>query len=224
MTQLHTTFALMFLAASLAACVNYSDNDDKDTDQRRAEVREQQENSEEDLCEEHRFYGDGVCDSWCPQADPDCDGEPCGDVICGDGQVCCNESCGICAAPDEACITLHCGDVDDGDDDHNDNGDGDDDHSEPGDGEPCGDTFCGDGQVCCNDSCGICTAPDEACIQIACEEEGDHGEPDDGDPEDPNDDRADCNEVTCGEGQVCCNFSCSICTEPDEACTQQLCE
>lgn len=35
-------------------------------------------------------------------------------------------------------------------------------------GEPCGDTVCGDGLVCCNASCGICTPPDGACIQIAC--------------------------------------------------------
>jgi hypothetical protein len=33
----------------------------------------------------------------------------------------------------------------------------------------CGDNTCGEGQVCCNASCGICTQPDEACIQIACE-------------------------------------------------------
>jgi hypothetical protein len=37
-----------------------------------------------------------------------------------------------------------------------------------GGGERCGDTTCGAGQVCCNSSCGICTPPDGACIQIAC--------------------------------------------------------
>jgi hypothetical protein len=36
-------------------------------------------------------------------------------------------------------------------------------------GEPCGDTYCGEGMVCCNASCGICTEPDGVCIQIACE-------------------------------------------------------
>lgn len=35
-------------------------------------------------------------------------------------------------------------------------------------GEACGDTTCGDGLVCCNSSCGICTPPGGACIQIAC--------------------------------------------------------
>ena len=36
-------------------------------------------------------------------------------------------------------------------------------------GEPCGDKVCGAGMVCCNASCGICTPPDGACIQIACD-------------------------------------------------------
>jgi hypothetical protein len=39
----------------------------------------------------------------------------------------------------------------------------------PPEGEPCGDTMCDAGMVCCNASCGICTPPDGACIQIACE-------------------------------------------------------
>jgi len=34
--------------------------------------------------------------------------------------------------------------------------------------EPCGDTTCDAGMVCCNASCGICTPPDGVCIQIAC--------------------------------------------------------
>lgn len=32
----------------------------------------------------------------------------------------------------------------------------------------CGENTCGKGSVCCNSSCGICTEPDMACIQIAC--------------------------------------------------------
>jgi hypothetical protein len=35
--------------------------------------------------------------------------------------------------------------------------------------EPCGSSLCTGGMVCCNASCGICTPPDGACIQIACE-------------------------------------------------------
>ncbi len=37
-----------------------------------------------------------------------------------------------------------------------------------GKGEMCGTAHCPSGQVCCNASCGICTAPGDACIQIAC--------------------------------------------------------
>jgi len=35
--------------------------------------------------------------------------------------------------------------------------------------ESCGDGFCPGGQVCCNDSCGICTPPDGFCTMQACE-------------------------------------------------------
>jgi len=35
-------------------------------------------------------------------------------------------------------------------------------------GVACGANTCGAGQVCCNASCGICTDPGMACIQIAC--------------------------------------------------------
>jgi hypothetical protein len=33
-----------------------------------------------------------------------------------------------------------------------------------------------------------------------------------------------CGPNTCAVGQVCCNASCGICTEPDGFCTQQACE
>jgi hypothetical protein len=36
-------------------------------------------------------------------------------------------------------------------------------------GPRCGDTVCASGTVCCNASCGICTPPGGACIQLACE-------------------------------------------------------
>jgi hypothetical protein len=40
-----------------------------------------------------------------------------------------------------------------------------------GTGVACGSNTCAAGEVCCNASCGICTPPDGACIQIACEPE-----------------------------------------------------
>lgn len=33
----------------------------------------------------------------------------------------------------------------------------------------------------------------------------------------------DCNETTCGAGEFCCNYSCSICAPQGGYCTQQIC-
>ncbi len=52
----------------------------------------------------------------------------------------------------------------------------------------CGDRTCGAGTVCCNASCGICTAPGNFCIQIACE---------------PEDDGATCSTVLCRPNELC---------------------
>jgi hypothetical protein len=37
-----------------------------------------------------------------------------------------------------------------------------------GDGVECGDTTCASDEVCCNESCGICTPPGDACTQVLC--------------------------------------------------------
>jgi hypothetical protein len=36
------------------------------------------------------------------------DENPCGDVTCAPGLVCCNASCGICTPPGEVCIQIAC--------------------------------------------------------------------------------------------------------------------
>jgi hypothetical protein len=77
--------------------------------------------------------------------------------------------------------------------------------------QQCGKTTCPSGMVCCNSSCGICTPPDGACIQLAC-------------VEDDYDEGPQCGRTTCPVGQVCCNSSCDICTKPGGVCTQQICE
>lgn len=162
--------------------------------------------------------------------EPGSGGERCGSVTCATGQVCCNPSCGICTEPGGACTRQLCeppapgpeprpepepelgpfcggfggfacpgeGEcVDDPRDDCDpENGGADcggvcecnvqglceagstwndapdvcacEADAASGGGEACGDTTCGEGQVCCNASCGICTPPDGACIQIAC--------------------------------------------------------
>ncbi len=72
----------------------------------------------------------------------------------------------------------------------------------------CGDKICPQGKVCCNPSCGICTAPLEGCIQLFCEPRP-HGKP--------------CGTAVCGAGEFCCNASCSICAPRGGFCTQQVC-
>ena len=79
-------------------------------------------------------------DGQCEQAPP----VQCGANTCASGQVCCNESCGICAAPGESCSKRMCTPM------------------------ACGPTTCASDQVCCNESCGICTAPGEFCTQQVC--------------------------------------------------------
>jgi hypothetical protein len=192
------------------------------------------------------------------------DREPCGTVTCDRGEVCCNESCGICTPPNGACTQQFCtpedagtsGDapfcggiagiacpgagmcVDDpGDDCDPEHGGADcgglcrcgvtamcntglvfDNSPEVctcvpagggGKGVKCGPSTCAKGEVCCNESCGYCTAPGESCTEEFC-----GGVP--GGEE--------CGNVTCDAGQVCCNASCGICTEPGGFCTQQACE
>jgi hypothetical protein len=72
-------------------------------------------------------------------------------------------------------------------------------------GQACGPVDCPSGQVCCNESCGICTPPGGVCTQQACE-------------------GVRCGPTTCGVGQECCNESCGICVDPGGACTEQFCE
>lgn len=75
----------------------------------------------------------------------------------------------------------------------------------------CGEALCPEGQVCCNASCGICTAPGGTCTKRAC-----------GMPYAPT--SAACGPVTCNVGQVCCNASCGICTAPNQTCDKRQCE
>lgn len=38
-------------------------------------------------------------------------------------------------------------------------------------GEPCGDVLCGEGLLCCNASCNLCTPPDHGCIAVVCDDD-----------------------------------------------------
>jgi hypothetical protein len=59
----------------------------------------------------------------------------------------------------------------------------------------CGSVMCGAGQICCNPSCGICTAPDVMCTQQFCdtpEQAGDAAAP-----------AMSCDNVRCAGGTHC---------------------
>jgi hypothetical protein len=87
---------------------------------------------------------------------------------------------------------------------------------------------CAPGEPCIAVCCGTCEGPTPGptrCMRVICaagyepitDRFGcDHGcRPVAGTP---------CGPSRCGGGQVCCNESCGICTEPDGFCTQQICD
>jgi hypothetical protein len=105
----------------------------------------------------------------------------CGTTTCAPDEVCCNRTCGICAAPGQACTRQQCGSA-----------------SYPTSAS-CGDSTCNAGDVCCNPSCGICAPPGAACSQTRC---------DDG-PTLPFSQA--CGMNTCNVDSVCCDASCGLC-------------
>lgn len=91
---------------------------------------------------------------------PEPKGEPCGSVTCGEGLVCCNASCGMCASPELSCIQITCGD----------------DEPAPPPPAPCFRGGCS-GEVCSDrdDLASVCLwEPEFACYQkAACERQSD---------------------------------------------------
>jgi hypothetical protein len=105
-----------------------------------------------DYCDEFGWYGDGACDAFCPDPDPDCDAQspyaPCGGATCGDACTLCDP-----ADPDcyETAVVKFC------------QADGSCAASAPaceGDYEPCGGAACGD-------SCTLCDPADLDCVETA---------------------------------------------------------
>ena len=78
-------------------------------------------------------------------------GVPCGYSVCGHGEYCCNESCGICAPVGGFCTAEYCG-------------------GPVETVELCGATTCGVGEYCCNPSCGICAPLGGFCTAEYCGE------------------------------------------------------
>jgi hypothetical protein len=72
-------------------------------------------------------------------------------------------------------------------------------------GVACGTARCAPGKVCCNASCGTCTAPGERCSQRVC-------------GMNPLNESQSCGPATCNVGEVCCNASCGTCVRPGGTC------
>jgi hypothetical protein len=77
----------------------------------------------------------------------------------------------------------------------------------PAGGILCGDSTCGPGEYCCNESCSICAPEGGACVRMLCQP----GE-------------TACGESTCGAGEYCCDPSCGTCALEGEPCPAQACE
>ncbi|KAK1827426.1 hypothetical protein QBC39DRAFT_361877 [Podospora conica] len=89
----------------------------------------------------------------------------------------------------------------------------------------CGKNVCGEGEECCNSSCGICVKKGGFCTEQWCGPEDEVVEPPKATilPVERKGDKVKCGKNTCGEGEVCCNDSCGICTKKGGACTLQWC-
>jgi hypothetical protein len=120
--------------------------------------------------------------------------EQCGDTLCPPGKVCCNASCGTCAAPGETCSQLVCG------------------MSPIAESAMCGFNTCNVGERCCNPSCGICVRPGEECdAKRTCNNPIQYPV------------SVVCGMATCNAGMICCNPSCALCAAPGEPCSQKPC-
>jgi hypothetical protein len=80
----------------------------------------------------------------------------CGGNKCARSEQCCYNTC--CAPKGANCAAVTCL-IDVG---------GGATTATPAGGSPCGPSTCQEGQVCCNESCGICTPPDGACTMQYC--------------------------------------------------------
>merc|ERR1712019_74861 len=137
-------------------------------------------------------------------------GTECGSNTCDPGEYCCNESCGTCAplggfctqeyccptpSEDTVCFEIYapvvCKDGCEYDNSCFAEAAGQTSCEEVVRAE-CGPNTCEIGEVCCNESCGICTRPGGFCTKQFCGEE-----------EEENDDGERCGSKTCGSDERC---------------------
>jgi len=98
-----TTAMLIGIAVAAAACTNQTSGNGISKEEA---ANLGKADWSDDFCEEYGWYGDGVCDSFCPMPDPDCVSEAkCGPFpggTCEGQQVCDIRSCGLGASG--ACV------------------------------------------------------------------------------------------------------------------------
>ena len=76
-----TKIAILASCMTLSACV-LAENPEKQQGMTKAQAKKIQ-NPGEDLCDLYNWYGDGVCDTFCENSDPDCG--VCGVTVCPSG-------------------------------------------------------------------------------------------------------------------------------------------
>lgn len=150
--------------------------------------------------------------------------QKCGSVLCPSGTTCCNALCGICTPPGMMCVqgckvepslpVLTLTPV----------------VRKEAVEEPvkCGKNVCGEGEVCCNSSCGVCTKKGGFCTLQYCGPVDEEvveppAKPTTLPPKEPILVGEKCGRNVCGKGQFCCNSSCSQCAPLGGACTMQFC-
>lgn len=99
-----STFLSALLATTLVACVD--DAGAPAPSKEDAAAQGGKTDAGFDVCELWGWYGDDVCDGFCPDPDPDCDagGRTCGGfagLLCDDGQFCAYEIGAQCGAADQ---------------------------------------------------------------------------------------------------------------------------
>ena len=67
----HFRFSMMVTLVLLVVACREQDPDSMSKAEARGLIEEGR--TEVDLCDEHSWYGDGVCDDWCPMEDSDCE-------------------------------------------------------------------------------------------------------------------------------------------------------
>jgi Cys-rich repeat protein len=98
----------------LVACGDDSENTSRTGELTKEQARTMSGKSDRgaDLCQVHNWYGDGVCDDFCPRHDEDCATTCASNADCAEGEFCGFEAglCGgdgTCATRPDACIALY---------------------------------------------------------------------------------------------------------------------